>query len=149
VLEFNVATLLRSPVGTTRQYSVDDPLNIDGIEVTVKGETQFTKTNRSILVKGEFKTEIPSTCCRCLSEFACPVKVNFEEEYFPSIDILSGLPVRTGDDDEGFTINQHHILNLCEAIRQYVIIDTPMKPLCRADCAGIPINQNINKEDGE
>ncbi|MBM3157836.1 MAG: DUF177 domain-containing protein, partial [Chloroflexi bacterium] len=34
-------------------------------------------------------------------------------------------------------INENHILDLSEAIRQYTIMALPMKPVCREDCAGL------------
>ncbi|MBA7688765.1 hypothetical protein ES703_97254 [subsurface metagenome] len=46
-----------------------------------------------------------------------------------------------------FTIDEHHILDLTEAIRQYALLAIPMKPLCRGDCAGLCPNcgHNINQ----
>jgi uncharacterized protein len=41
------------------------------------------------------------------------------------------------DDPGSFTIDEHHILDLTEAIRQYIVTAMPMKSLCREDCAGL------------
>jgi len=137
LLSFNVAQLEKGPVGATRDYQLDDPLTVDGREISVKGEVKFTRTPRSVLVKADLKTALPLACCRCLGEYECPLDVRFEEEFFPALDVTSGLPVDIEDTEENFTIDEHHVLDLAEAVRQYVILTQPMKPLCRTDCPGI------------
>jgi uncharacterized protein len=136
-VEINVAQLLKAPIGTTRDYEVDEVADIDDGGYPVKGKVQLTRTNRGILVKGTINIEIKITCSRCLDEFNCPLTLKIEEEYFPSIDVVTGAPVALPDEPGSFTINERHILDLTEAIRQYAIMATPMKPLCRQDCAGL------------
>ncbi len=58
-----------------------------------------------------------------------------EEEFFPVIDITSGTHLHPPPDE--FTIAENHILDLNEAIRQYIIMNTPTRLLCRPDCPGI------------
>ena len=137
MLSFNVAQLEKGPIGSTRDYQIDDNLTVDSQEITVKGSVKLTRTNRSVLVAAILKTALPLECCRCLNEYECPIEVRFEEEFFPTLDVTSGLPLDVEDAEESFTIDEHHILDLTEAIRQYVILAQPMKPLCRTDCPGI------------
>ena len=143
MLSFNVAQLEKAPIGTTRDYQFDDPLVVDGREITVKGEVKFIRTNRSVLVKADIRTALPQECCRCLGEYQCPLDVKFEEEFFPQLDVISGLPLDVEDEEENFTIDEHHVLDLTEAFRQYVILAQPMKPLCRTDCPGIETKEAI------
>jgi len=137
VLSFNVAQLEKGLIGSTREYQIDDLLTVDGQEVTVAGSIKLTRTNRSILVGANLKTALPLECCRCLNQYECPIEVHFEEEFFPTLDVMSGLPLDVEDAEESFTVDEHHVLDLTEAIRQYVILAQPMKPLCRTDCPGI------------
>jgi uncharacterized protein len=137
VLSFNVAQLEKGLIGATRDYQVDDSLTVDGQEINVTGSVKFTRTNRSVLVSAKLKTALPLECCRCLNEYECPLEVQFDEEFFPTLDVTSGVPVDVEDAEESFIIDEHHVLDLTEAIRQYVILAQPMKPLCRSDCPGI------------
>ena len=137
MLEFNVAQLEKLPIGTTREYDLDERLNFEDNELSVKGIVVLTQTNRSILVKAELDTVMPQQCSRCLKQFECPQKVSFEEEFFPLLDVVSGQPVEADEDAGDFMIDEHHILDLTEAVRQYTILSLPMKPLCRTDCGGI------------
>ena len=83
------------------------------------------------------QTDVELTCSRCLSLFHFPVRINFEEEYIPTIDVLSGVPLPSPEESSSFIIDEHHVIDLNEAIRQYALLTLPMKPLCREDCAGI------------
>jgi len=137
VLQINVSQLLKAPIGTTRSLEVADAVAIMDGESKVKGEVALMRTDRGILVRGRLGAEVEATCCRCLNLFSCPVTINIEEEYFPTTDVVSGLPLAKPDVADSFTIDEHHILDLTEAIRQYAILAIPMKPLCRQDCAGV------------
>ena len=53
------------------------------------------------------------------------------------MDINSGTPLEIPEEPDSFIIDEHHILDLKEAIRQNALLAVPMKPLCRADCAGL------------
>jgi uncharacterized metal-binding protein YceD (DUF177 family) len=41
------------------------------------------------------------------------------------------------DDPDAFLIDEHHHLDLTEAVRQALVVEQPMAPLCRPDCAGL------------
>ncbi|MFH0847466.1 MAG: DUF177 domain-containing protein [Chloroflexota bacterium] len=139
ILQINVAGQLKSEVGTARTYEVSDCLDVtgEGDESPVEGEVKLTRTDRSILVKGGLSTEVRVACARCLAEFVCPLTLDIEEEYFPTIDIVSGNPVKSEGEPGAFTIDEHHVLDLSEAVRQYALTAVPIKPLCRPDCAGL------------
>ncbi len=138
-MEVNVSQQLKAPIGNVREYDVDEALDIlgQGISSFVTGKVKFTRTNRGILVQGTLKAKISVKCSRCLETFDYPIIINIEEEYFPIIDINTGIPVDIPDDPGSFTIDDHHILDLNEAIRQNALLAIPMKPLCRTDCAGL------------
>lgn len=142
--QINVAQLLKSPIGTVRYYLVNEMVNIADDRCLVQGEIELTRTNRGILARGMLHTEIELTCSRCLSPFHCSLSINIEEEYFPVTDIATGDSLPSPEDEDAFTIDEHNILDLGEALRQYALLAVPMKPLCREDCAGICPPQDIN-----
>ena len=140
MLQVNVSQMLKSPVGAVRVVPVDDSLSLDGEgRAHVVGEARFTRTNRSILVQAEIETGVNIECARCLETYECPLKIKFEEEFFPTTDVTSGTPLPGPDEPDAFTIDERLTLDLTEAIRQYIITSLPMKPLCRSDCPGITI----------
>ena len=136
-MSINVSQQLRGPVGSVRDYEVSEVIDIAGSGSLVQGELRLMRTDRGILAKGTLHTEIEATCSRCLSSFSCPLALNIEEEYFPTVDVVSGARLAVPDEPGCFTIDEHHTLDLTEAICQYAILAIPMKPLCREDCAGL------------
>ena len=148
MLQINVAQLLKAPIGTTRIYEVDEIFDMDGVNNTVQGEVKLMRTDRGILAIGTLHTEIELTCSRCLTLFDCPLTLNIEEEYFPTTDMVTGTPLPLPDEPGSFTIDEHNDIDLTEAIRQYTLLATPMKPLCQDDCAGLcpTCGQNLNQK---
>lgn len=146
-MQINVAQLLKSPQGSTRDYELEEKIDCQGNELLVKGKVKLTKTDRGILAEGRFSTETEVTCARCLHPYTCPLNLKMQEEYFPTIDITSGNPVKVPDEPGAFTIDEHHVLDLSDAVCQYSIIAIPMKPLCREDCPGLcpTCGQDLNE----
>ncbi len=154
-MQINVAQLLKEGTGAVRSFDVDDVLTLDevstGQELGVKGQVTLTRAARAILLKGTFTCQVQVACGRCLALFPHSASFNVEEMFYPSIDILTGLTLALPDEDvsTSFTIDEHHILDTSEMIRQYCLLAIPMKPLCRADCAGLcpdcGANLNENK----
>jgi uncharacterized protein len=149
-MQINVSQLLREPIGSIRDYQVNEIADFsnDDKNCQVQGECSLLRTQRSILVKCTLNTEVELTCSRCLSLFHYPLTLNFEEEYLPTVDVVSGAPLPLPEEAGIFTIDEHHILDLTEAIRQYNLMAIPMKPLCHDDCAGLCPNCGHNLNQG-
>ena len=147
-MQINVSQQLKSPIGSRRNYEVSGIINVADDSSMVQGKVRLIRTDRGILVKGMLNTEVEVTCSRCLSLFSCPLVLDIEEEYFPVTDVVSGMPLPLPEEPGCFTIDEHHILDLTEMTRQYVLLATPMKPLCRQDCVGLcpGCGHNLNQE---
>jgi uncharacterized protein len=148
-MQINVAQQLRAPIGSIRHHEVNQIIDVtgDGNGSLVQGKVRLMRTDRSILVKGVLDTEVELTCSRCLSLFSCPLTLNIEEEYFPTTDVVTGASLPLPEEPGCFTIDEQHVLDLTEAVRQYALLAIPMKPLCREDCAGLCPNcgHNLNR----
>jgi uncharacterized protein len=144
-LIFSVSQLMHEPEGATRTYQVEaDELTLtedpESVEVArnIKGKTKFTRVRHEILVQGDFEADVTINCVRCLNDFETHVNLNLEDLYRPSIDVVTGLPVPEDETDEGvLLIDQNHILDLGEALRQQVLVSLPMYPVCGDDCKGL------------
>lgn len=139
MIQINVSQLLKEPIGSERDYQISDSVNImeNGSSSMVYGDVNLTCTNGNILVRGKLNTTIELVCARCLDAFDCPIKLGFEEEYFPARDIAGGDFSPAYDEPYLFTIDDNKVIDLTEAIRQYTLVSVPMKPLCSQDCGGL------------
>jgi uncharacterized protein len=78
------------------------------------------------------------SCTRCLKDFEQPMHVTFAERFYPTVDVVTGVPLPPNDEgDDAFPIDEHHQLDLTEAVRQAVLLAIPMVTLCKEDCAGL------------
>ena len=140
-LIFNVAQMMKAPVGT----SLVNEINEEDIQLDkdfkvigpLKGHVRMRRTNQGLLVDGWVELTLELSCNRCLKDFEQPMHVNFEEQFYPTVDIVSGLPLPPFDEDEIFPIDAHHQVDLTEAIRQNVLLALPMVTICQEDCKGL------------
>jgi len=136
-LEINVAQLLKSTQGASRIYTIEDEVDDELGANPVAGEVKLTLADRRILAQGRLTISLTLQCGRCLKPFICSIPLEIEEEYYPVVDIHTGEKLPPPDESGSFTIDEHHILDLTEAVRQYRVMASPMKPLCKEECAGI------------
>ena len=153
-MKFNVAQLLKAPPGTSREYELDE--DISGIDqdldvcAPLTGKVRFLRLGEGILATAQVKTQVRVHCRRCLADVEASVELHLEEQFRPSIDIISGRPIPLEDGQEEATrTDERHMLDLTEVVRQNLMLALPMSPLCRADCRGLcPVcGQNLNDGD--
>lgn len=139
---------LKEQVGSVREVELGDIIELKGVDDDGKvgGKLRLTRTDCGILVAGMLTVTITAVCSRCLELFQCKLKFPFEEEYVTTVDVYSGLPLDTSARVDSFTIDDHHILDLTDAIGQYAVMAIPIKPLCKPVCAGLcpGCGQNLN-----
>jgi uncharacterized protein len=138
---YNVAQLMKAPVGTSLEYEIheeniqlDEDLKVIG---PIDGHVRLRRTNQGLLVDGWVDLTLELTCMRCLKDFEQPMHVTFMEQFHPTMDIITGLALPPIDEEEVFPIDDHHLIDLTEAVRQHVLLELPMAALCREDCAGL------------
>jgi len=143
----NVSGLLKSSLGAKRTYNINENIKINDKDTSVRGKAVLMRTNRGILVRADLDTEVELECSRCLGPFRTCLQLHFEDEFFPVINVTTGAALALPDEPGVFTIDAQHTLDLTEAVRQYVLVAAPMKPLCREDCAGLcPVcGRNLNQ----
>ncbi len=151
MLSYNVADLLRSAPGTTRELPLAlDQLAIDtelAVAAPIRGTVRLANTGRGIVAKGHLTTALPETCSRCLTATVAPVDVEFMEEALPSVDLESGTPIAHADETETLFLDDHHELDLTGTVRDAISLAEPIVALCRPDCRGLCLECGIDLND--
>jgi uncharacterized protein len=154
-MRYNVAQLMRGPVGGRRQYLLEESIqDLDEDLQPVRplvGKITLTRTTQGVLVEGSLRTTLRTTCRRCLEPCEVKVRCALEEEFHPVVQIpehpLDEVPEE--QQDEALQIDAHHILDLTEVVRQTLWLTAPMEGLCRPDCLGLcPVcggNRNLGE----
>lgn len=130
----NVAQLLSEPIGSSQSYCVDELVD-EQARGLVQGKMTLIHSGNGVLVRAELTVKVELTCSRCLNDFVYPVNLHIEEEFFSAANVSSAsfFP----EDSTELTVDNHNILDLGEIIRQYTLLNLPMKPICQPDCTGI------------
>jgi uncharacterized protein len=173
-LTFNVAQLLKEPIGATRNGQVvaglfgllpeleqlallnhgeqepSAPIEAEderAAEPVVAGPVRLMHTQGGVLVQGKLHAQTTLTCSRCLEPVAVPLDIELVEIFTPTIDVLTGRPVQNEEEDRALWINDRHLLDLSEVLRQDLLLALPMHVLCREECRGLcPVcGQNLNQ----
>jgi len=139
---YNVAQLLKEGIGASREHEFcGDLYDLDEHNpgpVQVQGYVSMVRIPRGILVTGQAHVTVRSTCRRCLKLGESELAFDIEEEYIPSIDIVTGAHLPLTDDDEPeLVIDEQHTLDLTEVIRQYLVAETTGHGLCQPECKGL------------
>ena len=147
---FNVAGLIQEGIGATRRYRVEDNLlTEDHDPEPVSGEVELLRTKDGILVRASLQLEEPETCSRCLKPVEETVKIEFEEEFRTTADVQDGEPLVEDPDIDAFLVDEHNLLDLTEAVRQYREASEEMQPLCKEDCLGLCPRCGADLNEGE
>ena len=145
-MRYNVAQLLKEPIGATRRYQVEETYT-ENIRIAdmVAGPVRMLRTHQGLLVHADLDIQKILNCSRCLTEFGWYSTLHIEEEFFPTIDLHAGRRQTSslGDEDTSY-IDTNQVLDLTEIMRQYSIAELPMKPLCQRDCSGLCLQCGAN-----
>jgi uncharacterized protein len=156
---FNVAQLQMDPLGAIRKVEVDADLKdlapdlvvATGMEdvggLTIGGPVRLMHTTEGVLAQGELWATVQVPCSRCLEPAQVALEIALEETFVPTLDVLTGQVTKPAEDDEALWIDQHHLLDLSEVLRQDVLLALPMHVLCREDCKGLcpTCGNNLNE----
>ncbi len=140
-LRLNVGFVVAQSAGFSREFPFDLPkINIppDLQLSSLTGSIRATRTPQGILLQADFKAQILLECVRCLTDFQQSLEVNFTELYAFSQRYVT---------DSGLLMPETGIIDLTPVMREYILLEIPISPLCRPDCKGLcPIcGNNLNE----
>lgn len=119
--------------GNSYEFVRKDPVNLT---ITNLG-------NRKVMIEAGTKISLILNCSRCLREIEYPMGIRFSKE----IDFTLTEEERAQDLDETNYIVGYD-LNVDTLIYDEILINFPMKLLCREDCKGICKNCGKNLNEG-
>ena len=139
LLRINIGILLNQIVGYSRDFHFEIPeieLPPDLVLKDFKGLARINRTPQGLLVNGEFIATIELECVRCLEKYMQPLKAVFDELY--------AFSDRTAT-DSGLILPNDGYIDLQPLVREYMLIEIPISPLCKPDCLGLCTVCGANK----
>jgi uncharacterized protein len=130
-LRLNVGFLLNKSVGFSHNFDFDEPtVQIDeDLDVShLQGAVRFTRTSQGLYAQGRLATTINLECARCLNEYAQVLHVEIGDLFvYPPDD----------ESDPLLVIKETGILDLSGILREQLLLEVPIQPLCTAGCEGL------------
>jgi len=128
---------------------LEETVESDIIISPIKARLKIIKIGSEVIVKGEVVADIKLQCSRCIAEFFNTLSVPVDVVYHP-LDELKGddrHEILSGELDMDFYSGDE--MDLTTLMKEQILLNIPMKPLCKDSCRGIcPIcGKNLNEGD--
>jgi uncharacterized protein len=130
-LRFNVGFLLNASIGTRRDIHFDFPsLQLaNDLELSdFSGMARITRTPQGMLVQADFKGNVDAECVCCLAGFLQPIQIVFSELYAFKTNAIT---------ESGLILPEDSNLDLAPVVREYLLLEIPISPVCKPDCKGL------------
>ena len=103
-----------------------------------------------VLVSGTARVRLAGECSRCLDPVSDELEIDVQELYVYEETDHRGRPLPAREDDEQDDEQRHLVgdhLDLEPVLRDAVVLDLPLAPVCRDDCPGLCPQCGFRLED--
>ena len=104
-------------------------------DADVEADVVLESVLGGVAVTGAVRAPWHGSCRRCLAPAAGTVVVRVREHFTPG-----------GDGEETYPLH-HDDIDLEPMVRDAVLLELPLAPLCRADCRGLCPSCGVNRND--
>lgn len=144
-LRLNVGFLINQAIGYSRDFPFDIPqihIQPDLDLTSLTGVARFTRTPQGLLAQIKMQAFVAAECARCLKDTLTPLVVDFSELYAFSKKTVS---------ENGLLLPENGYILLEPLLREYMLLELPISPLCQPDCRGLcPVcGLNLNESTCE
>jgi uncharacterized protein len=118
---------------------------LEGCDATTSGKdgrlaVRVSRSGQDLVVRGHLTAELEAPCSRCLEPTRFPIDQELSLLFVPSKELrkkeADGEVELTGADADTFPYDGETLV-LDDVVRDELVLETPMIPLCSEDCAGI------------
>jgi len=127
-MHINVRDILAKELGHSQTFTItDERPEFDQVTLIspVAGEVKISRLDNGLIISGRVSCQIELECHRCLRSFVRPVNVRFEQ-------LFTEKPV-----DDEMPIDENDNIDLAPLLQQEILLNLPIKILCRRDCPGV------------
>lgn len=118
-------------------------------------DVQLEEVHEGVLVTAEVSAPLVGECARCLDEFTSSIEVRFQELFVMSAPVARGAGAKVaaesgaeGPGDDGYVLDGD-LLDLEPALRDAVVLELPLSPLCDVGCQGLCSTCGVKLADAE
>lgn len=130
-------------------FDIKETIKSDDLSFPVRGQLRILKMSNEVVVRGNLMADVELQCSRCVKDFRSEVSVPVDVVYHP-VEELRGEEkhaLRVEELDMGFYSGE--ILDMSDLIREQIMLNFPMKPLCNELCKGICLKCGADLNTGD
>ncbi|NTW03867.1 MAG: DUF177 domain-containing protein [Oscillochloris sp.] len=134
-IKFNVAQLLREMIGAKRDYTFTEkalPLDDQLILREISGDVRFTRTPTGVYAHVRARGVVELMCVRSLDTFDQQIELDFSDQFHSVVDVMTGVGLPMPEEDDPYLLNELHMANIGEALRDYTLLELPLNPVSPA-----------------
>jgi uncharacterized protein len=122
---------------------VDSPLRRDPSAAPGRFAVHAQKNQREIFVRGTADADLTIECARCLRDAPLHVHANITAllSQAGQHDLPEEVELSEEDLDRARFVGHEVVLD--ELVREHLLLECPMQPLCSPDCPGIAIPEHV------
>jgi uncharacterized protein len=110
-------------------------------------EVQLEGVAEGVLVTATVDAPLVGECARCLESFTSSTTVRFQELFtLPGEGSQAGEP---GGEEDSYPLDGSGLLDLEPALRDAVVLELPLSPLCEEGCRGLCPECGVRLADAE
>jgi len=134
MLGLDVHHLLAEPIGTALEFHFEggqQRLADDLVVPFLRGEVKLLRTDYGLFAQGEIATQLQIQCVNCLAPISYPLTIHLADQFAYNPRALAQ------DQDPVFPILGKETIDLAPVLREHILLELPLHPLCRPDCRGL------------
>jgi DUF177 domain-containing protein len=108
-------------------------------------EVQLEGVTEGVLVTAMVTAPLTGECARCLEPFTSAIEVRLQELFALPETETAGQAA----EPDGYLLDGSGLLDLEPALRDALVLELPLSPLCSADCAGLCAECGVRLADAE
>jgi uncharacterized protein len=120
------------------EVDIEERVELEDVSLSgpVISHLSLNKVSSEIIITGRLKAEMAVQCSRCLKDFTQGLDISVNVVYHPVEDV-AGERHALKDDELDMGFYQGEELDLQELLKEQILLNTQMKPLCNEQCKGI------------
>ena len=141
-MKINIHDIRDSKAGEIRDNQTLDPVGLDlplDLGITwhpLRFDYVLTNATNIFLLRGKLKADISLECSRCLKPIDYQLIVDVSQQFGR---------LQASEQDEDVHQFSGEEIDATEVLRESVLLDLPVKPLCSPDCRGLCPQCGIDK----
>ncbi len=129
------------PLRVQRQFTereLDLRSDLVRLPLPAQGVVTVSPQQERVQVCGSVEAQVTLSCCRCLGEFSQLIGKEFDLLYEPDPAVeTEGEEIALSYGDLGIGFYRNDELDLAAIIGEQILLEIPMKPVCRENCLGL------------